>query len=100
MWHSPEGVARTDAEAKGTGEVKPETLSELSGDGCDGHASRVCAGGRVGYAGRWMLKLGASAARRMSEGASDGNKQHQILRETRLLENRSSLLPPHASSRL
>ena len=39
--YSPESVARGDAEAEGTGEVEPETLPELAGDGCDGHGRRV-----------------------------------------------------------
>lgn len=35
--NSPEGVASGDAGTEGTGKVKPETLSQLSGDRCDGH---------------------------------------------------------------
>ena len=36
-YNEPECVARADAEAEGAGEVEPETLPELAGDGCDGH---------------------------------------------------------------
>ena len=37
---SPESVASGNAEAKGDGEVNPEALPELSGDGGDGHRGR------------------------------------------------------------
>ena len=35
--NSPVRVASGDTEAEGGGEVKPETLPELSSDRCDGH---------------------------------------------------------------
>ncbi len=33
----PEGVPRRDTQAERQGEVDPETLPELAGDGCNGH---------------------------------------------------------------
>ena len=39
----PPVISATDAQAKGSGEVEPEPLSESSGDGCDGHRGLQCA---------------------------------------------------------
>lgn len=39
----PEGVARADAEAECAGDIEPETLPELAGDGCNhGGWVRAC----------------------------------------------------------
>ena len=50
--NEPECVACADTEAKGGGEVKPEALPELSGDGCDGHGGVLVSGRTTATAAR------------------------------------------------
>lgn len=89
----PPCVPRADAEAEGAGKVKPETLPELSSDGCDGHTRR---GGWCKTVS-WVLRLGASAARGMSGGRVCETKYVQIISETRLIEPHSRVSVPALS---
>ena len=57
--NSPVRVASGDTEAEGGGEVKPETLPELSSDRCDGHGVRSnCSTRSCQLSERWLVGSG------------------------------------------
>src|ERR1700755_2910827 len=71
--HEPISVSCTNSEAKGSGEVEPETFPEFSGDRSNGHLVSGGGGDGSGFA-RTLCQLGLSLVKFSHWGQTRTNR--------------------------